>query len=553
MSTPAWNSRKPYSSQYGPQQPQRTAPPHHCITCSRDFVCKTALQDHLRTAKAHRRNTTNAPPNPDIVLANTSPRRPEVKANPHYGLHNRPTSAAHCSMCNRDFANGPALEMHMKYSKIHRNGNNASSKTMTKTFQPTIAHKENIPSRPLISSPPTATFGALDIASPLISLSPPITAARLSQSNGDFDYHTDDYDSDGPWSRIPEHKWVEVLSTLSQQCHSVEVLEKNGYRVSEYTQYEMNQWRKCKNCGRQKRKIESSGEYACIFHPQKPGPGQGKKKRSEITYLCCGEGGRGCKANAKHEYAPLDTPLKYKLSSYAHAPTYERVAVRKSPAIALDCEMAGVLGGQGEILSEVVRLCAVDYITGNILIDTLVVPFERIVQWRTKYSGVSSAMLFSARARGETLRGWKEARDELWRYMDENTILIGQSLNNDLTALRMVHTRVVDSAILTKTAVERHCARSWGLKTLADALLGLKIQTGKGGHDCLEDTLATREVVLTCTQSPEKLEAWAEVERALIQEEKERREQEKKEKEEREKQEKEEQEKDRLAREDEPE
>jgi hypothetical protein len=40
----------------------------------------------------------------------------------------------------------------------------------------------------------------------------------------------------------------------------------------------------------------------------------------------------------------------------------------------------------------------------------------------------------------------------------------------------------------------------------------LEIRNNKGRvHDCLEDVLATREVVLWCTQNKQKLEAWAEV------------------------------------------
>lgn len=260
-------------------------------------------------------------------------------------------------------------------------------------------------------------------------------------------------------------------------------------------------------------------------------------KKEPIVYLCCGESGEGCMIDTRHEYGPLDPFTKSRLASYAHAPTHEQVTTGKRPAIALDCEMAGVLKGSGELIGEVVRLCAVDYITGETLIDTLVVPVERIIQWRTKYSGVTSAMLADARARGRTLSGWNGARGELWKYMDANTILIGQSLNNDLDALRMVHTRVVDSAIMTKLAVDPNCHRSWGLKTLSSDLLDMKIQNKKGGHDCMEDTLATREVVLECTRNPQKLKAWADNERMLIIEEKEKREQEKREREEKEKEE----------------
>jgi hypothetical protein len=82
------------------------------------------------------------------------------------------------------------------------------------------------------------------------------------------------------------------------------------------------------------------------------------------------------------------------------------------------------------------------------------------------------------------------------------------------------HTRVVHSAIL---AVGMYNFQ-WGLQRLCKELLSLEIRNNKGGaHDCLEDVLATREVVLWCTQNKQKLEAWAEVEKLKLTHEKEQR------------------------------
>lgn len=41
-------------------------------------------------------------------------------------------------------------------------------------------------------------------------------------------------------------------------------------------------------------------------------------------------------------------------------------------------------------------------------------------------------------------------------------------------------------------------------------LVGQKIPGGKRGHSALEDSMATREVLLHCTRNPLELEAWAE-------------------------------------------
>lgn len=122
-------------------------------------------------------------------------------------------------------------------------------------------------------------------------------------------------------------------------------------------------------------------------------------------------------------------------------------------------------------------------------------------------------------ARGQTLPSWEAARAALWGHMDSETILIGQSLSNDLKALGMVHTRIVDSEILTKKAVGPGCPRSWGLKKLCESFLGLKIQAGNSGHISLEDAFAARELVLWCIRNPETVTAWAREQRVLLEEE----------------------------------
>ncbi|OCL11475.1 ribonuclease H-like protein, partial [Glonium stellatum] len=159
--------------------------------------------------------------------------------------------------------------------------------------------------------------------------------------------------------------------------------------------------------------------------------------------------------------------------------------------VALDCEMVGVKGGR----SELALLSAVDYITGEVLINTFVYPNVKVVDWRTCFSGITPSAMNLAKSEGRILGGWEEARSELWKHIDASTILVGHALQHDLDVLRVVHNRVVDSGILAKNAVGAGVRRQWGLKILCAEFLGTKIQNhGKKGHDCLEDTYATREV-----------------------------------------------------------
>ncbi|KAA8894759.1 ribonuclease H-like domain-containing protein [Sphaerosporella brunnea] len=179
----------------------------------------------------------------------------------------------------------------------------------------------------------------------------------------------------------------------------------------------------------------------------------------------------------------------------------------KRRAVALDCEMAVIRGGG----RAVVLLCAVDYLTGEILINTLVHPSKKVLDWRTRFSGVTPQAMAAATALGKTLDGWKGARSELWKHVDMDTILVGHALHNDLDVLRIIDPRVVDSSILTSNAVGLN-SRLWGLKSLCAEFLGIDIQSnGKLGHDCAEDALAAREVVLWCSQNPRELAHWGRI------------------------------------------
>ncbi|KAJ3455188.1 hypothetical protein MRS44_013788 [Fusarium solani] len=120
----------------------------------------------------------------------------------------------------------------------------------------------------------------------------------------------------------------------------------------------------------------------------------------------------------------------------------------KRKAIAFDCEMAGVEGGR----SEVVSICAVDFFTGEILMNSLVKPREPILEWRSHIHGITPSIMSIAVTLRQALDGWEAAREELWKHVNEHTVLVGQSLQNDLKALRVVHTKVIDTAIVTAEA-----------------------------------------------------------------------------------------------------
>ncbi|KAI9727416.1 MAG: hypothetical protein M1834_008422 [Cirrosporium novae-zelandiae] len=389
--------------------------------------------------------------------------------------------SSYCDVCDRQFKDERALQMHLRAAAVHRRlkGNQRA----VPPTQQTNKKRDNttsswVPREPLVQADPDANIGT-------------------------FQYGNNE------WSVISATETTEALEVLSKSCHDILDLSRHHYLIRPYADEDIALLRKCKNCGFLETAIRRR-EFpsCCYYHPGKKNvkiPGS-----KHMAYSCCGKTIPSCIVLPKHEYiAPTARCKEYAYTPDAVDPS-KHVDWRRRDAVVLDCEMAGVQGGRGEV----VRLCMIDFLTGDTLVDTLVKPTGMIISWRTRYSGVSRQKMSAAESRGQVLDGWKAARAEVWKYVDGNTILVGQALHNDLDALRIIHWRVVDSAMLAQQAVSPTSTRQWGLKNLCRELLGKYVQNhGKDGHDCLEDVLATREVVLWCNRNPQKLQEWGKTKR----------------------------------------
>ncbi|KGO36145.1 Exonuclease, RNase T/DNA polymerase III [Penicillium expansum] len=195
-------------------------------------------------------------------------------------------------------------------------------------------------------------------------------------------------------------------------------------------------------------------------------------------------------------------------NEFAKSPMPKENTARRK-VLALDCEMVGVEDGRKELAFLVV----LDVLTGEVLINNFVNPINVVRNWHTRWSGITCSDMKAAVRENIALRGWRAARASLFEYMDHDTILVGHALQNDLNALGVLHSTVIDTAILTADAVygplARPFRRTWSLKALAKDFLGHEIQAGKNGHSALEDTLATRDVLVFCTKNPLEFETWA--------------------------------------------
>lgn len=174
----------------------------------------------------------------------------------------------------------------------------------------------------------------------------------------------------------------------------------------------------------------------------------------------------------------------------------EDLSLPKRKAIVIDCEMGGSSFGR----SELIQLSAIDFFTGDVLINKLVKPSVPIIDWRTKYSGVTEGKMRKAIMDGTSLEGWYSARTALFQFIDTDTILMGHSVNYDLEQLRLIHDQVIDAHIL----IPRLNGHKHGVAGLSAELCGKQVQKGGSkGHDCLEDSLAARELIIWALKNGE--------------------------------------------------
>jgi hypothetical protein len=162
----------------------------------------------------------------------------------------------------------------------------------------------------------------------------------------------------------------------------------------------------------------------------------------------------------------LSTMLRYEYSTSSHpkqpgrrlTPKYVD-GEQKRASVALDCEIISTTHNKNEPVS----LTVIDYLTGEILIESLTKPEHRVVHWRSHITGITAKKMDSAEASELVLFACEVCRAELWKYIDSDTILVWQSLQNDLKALRVTYTTIVDCAILTSLVVNVR-QTVWGLK-----------------------------------------------------------------------------------------
>lgn len=227
---------------------------------------------------------------------------------------------------------------------------------------------------------------------------------------------------------------------------------------------------RCDKMFRMTREGEYVKEESCFYH--------WGRVSGDSRYTCCKSmlGSRGCSTARFHVWSGTRPGMNGPLEGYVRA---------RSPrggVYAVDAEMCYTTAGL-ELAS--IAVIAAD---GRVVYRSLVKPSSPVVDHNTRFSGIRPRDL--ARAT-KTLR---DVQNDILGFVGTDTILIGHALDNDLRALKLLHTAVIDTCALYPHARGFPLRRS--LRALSEELLGRSVQRGSAGHSPLEDARAAMDLVL---------------------------------------------------------
>ncbi|KAF7244717.1 hypothetical protein EYD10_09203 [Varanus komodoensis] len=240
--------------------------------------------------------------------------------------------------------------------------------------------------------------------------------------------------------------------------------------------------RVCCRCG-EIYAVTSSGRHArkeeCNYHSgkvlQHKVPGG-----LETWYSCCEGvvGSPGCQVARLHVHDGRNENIDGFVKTFIKPPPLDG----NHGVFALDCEMCYTTHGL-----ELSRVAVVDP-SLHVVYDAFVKPDNEIIDYNTRFSGVTAEDM------KDTVASIRDVQAVLLNLFSADTFLIGHSLPNDLFALKMFHSKIVDISVVFPHRLGLPHRRA--LRTLMADYLQQIIQGNVGGHDCSEDATACMELML---------------------------------------------------------
>lgn len=307
--------------------------------------------------------------------------------------------------------------------------------------------------------------------------------------------HAEGKSAMGPWRRgqhVPPIG-AEGLKALEALVCPVPMLDKWGFttqvprvEVTATSSFE-SESRACDRCGlRHYVSATTRPPRPCIYHWGKAVTTRdGAEKTRQLT--CCGDSlssrtQGGCCEAPFHVFKENDISKLAQQVPFIELPEQARSGQFR-PAVGLDCEMVYTTGGL-----ELARVSVMDALDGSVLLESLVKPKNPVLDCNTRFSGIVNLQ--------EATESLEAVRTRMIHQVGvtRDTIIVGHGLENDLCAMRIVHCRVIDTALLFPHRAGPPYRMA--LRVLAAEHLGLSIQQqGEQGHDSQEDTRTALELV----------------------------------------------------------
>ncbi|KAH3901946.1 related to RNA exonuclease 3 [Saccharomycodes ludwigii] len=271
-----------------------------------------------------------------------------------------------------------------------------------------------------------------------------------------------------------------ILQQLETMLLSEDILKQNNYimevpNFSLESQADENKvYVSCRRCDTKFKRDQIMKPTKCLYHSLRKVRNKDKKT---ISFPCCGgdENSVGCTESKFHVFQGITVE---EMSFISEFKTTDDIDGDEN-VLALDCEMGYTSKGY-----EMIRLTIVEFFTKKIVYDKIVQTVGEVIDLNSKFSGVHQIDCTTAPT-------FELARKEFLnkKLINKNSILIGHGLENDVNVMRIVHRRIIDTAILYSSNNKFKIS----LKELAFQHLSRRIQTGE--HDSSEDAIATMDII----------------------------------------------------------